>query len=117
MDSRILVGSTAFSRWFSCLIRKFQITSDLLLHESGVLLSSERKFTLEELRKYDGKDGRPAYIAYKGKVYDVTDDYLWIEGEHQGEHTAGRDLTEEMSVAPHAEDVVERVKLVGVLVK
>jgi len=80
-------------------------------------MSAERKFTLEELKNYDGKDGRPAYIAYKGKVYDVTDNFLWMEGDHQGEHAAGRDLTEEMAMAPHGEDVVERVKLVGVLVK
>ena len=80
-------------------------------------MSAERKFTLEELKNYDGKDGRPAYIAYKGKVYDVTDDFLWAEGDHQGEHAAGRDLTEEMALAPHGDDVVERVKLVGVLAK
>ena len=80
-------------------------------------MSAERKFTVEELRNYDGKDGRPAFIAYKGKVYDVTDDFLWTGGDHQGEHAAGRDLTEEMALAPHGDDVVERVKLVGVLVK
>ncbi len=76
---------------------------------------SEKKFTLDELKQYDGKNGKPAYIAYKGKVYDVTDDYLWVEGDHQGEHAAGKDLTEEMSRAPHGEDTLERVKLIGVL--
>jgi predicted heme/steroid binding protein len=80
------------------------------------LEGSERKFTLEELKKYDGKEGRPAYIAYKGKVYDVTDNYLWVDGDHQGEHAAGQDLTEAMARAPHSEDNLERVKLVGVLV-
>jgi predicted heme/steroid binding protein len=78
--------------------------------------SVERKFSLEELKQYDGKDGKPAYIAYKGKVYDVTDDYLWIDGDHQGEHAAGKDLTEEIAKAPHGEDVLERVKLIGILV-
>ena len=73
------------------------------------------KFTLEELKKYDGKEGRPAYIAYKGKVYDVTDDYLWIDGDHQGEHVAGKDLTEDMASAPHGEENLERVKLIGTL--
>ncbi len=78
-------------------------------------MSSEKQFTIEELKEYNGKNGKPAYIAYKGKIYDVTDDYLWTDGEHQGEHSAGADLTEEMSLAPHMEDVLERVKLVGTL--
>jgi predicted heme/steroid binding protein len=70
---------------------------------------------LEELKKYDGKEGRPAYIAYKGKVYDVTENYLWIDGDHQGEHVAGKDLTEDMTNAPHGEENLERVKLIGTL--
>ena len=74
---------------------------------------SEKKFTLEELKQYDGKNGRPAYIVYKGKVYDVTDDPLWIDGDHQGEHKAGVDLTEELSYAPHGEDELVMVKLIG----
>jgi predicted heme/steroid binding protein len=80
------------------------------------LEGAERKFTLEELKQYDGKEGRPAYIAYKGKVYEVTDNYLWIDGDHQGEHAAGKDLTEDMANAPHGDDNLERVKLIGVLV-
>ena len=80
-------------------------------------MSSEKQFTLEELKKYDGKEGRPAYIAYKGNVYDVSDDFLWVEGDHQGEHAAGRDLTEDLPRAPHAEDVLERVPKIGVLIK
>jgi len=80
------------------------------------LEGAERKFTIEELKQYDGRDGRPAYIAYKGKVYDVTDSFLWIDGDHQGQHAAGKDLTEDMALAPHGEETLERVKLVGVLV-
>ena len=76
---------------------------------------AEKKFTSEELKQYNGKDGRPAYIAYKGKVYDVTDNYLWIDGDHQGEHASGKDLTEELAQAPHGEETLERVKLIGIL--
>ena len=87
------------------------------LIESGVIVEGGgRKFTLDELKQYDGKEGRPAYAAFKGKIYDVTDDFLWVDGDHQGEHAAGKDLTESMAQAPHGEETLERVKLIGALV-
>jgi len=75
-----------------------------------------KKFTLEELKQYNGRDGRPAYIAYKGKVYDVTDSALWLDGDHQGQHEAGKDLTGDIALAPHGEEMLQKVKLIGVLV-
>ncbi len=30
-------------------------------------MAGEREFTLEELAKYNGADGKPAYFAYRGK--------------------------------------------------
>ena len=51
-------------------------------------METTRKFTLEELGKFDGKEGRSAYVAFKGKVYDVTDSSQWLEGDHLG-HAAG----------------------------
>ncbi|MGD0645888.1 MAG: cytochrome b5 domain-containing protein [Candidatus Bathyarchaeia archaeon] len=77
-------------------------------------METTRKFTLDELRQFDGKNGRPTYVGYKGKVYDVSDSDQWIDGDHMG-HTAGQDLTEEMDIAPHADNVMEKMKAVGVL--
>ena len=71
-----------------------------------------KKFTIEELAKFNGQDGNPAYIAFKGKVYDVTDGIL-LGGDHLGEHQSGKDLTEEIDIAPHGPENVDRVKLVG----
>jgi len=76
---------------------------------------TEKKFTLDELKQYDGKEGRRAYMAYQGKVYDVTDSPLWVNGDHQGLHEAGRDLTADMSEAPHGEETLANMKVVGVL--
>ena len=75
-----------------------------------------KKFTLEELKQYDGKNGRPAYFAYKGKVYDATGDALWLDGDHMGEHKAGLDLTEQMNQAPHGESELDLIKIIGILV-
>ena len=60
-----------------------------------------RVFTLEELAKFDGKGGQPAYVAYKGVVYDVTESGMWGDGDHEGMHSAGMDLTEAHDDAPH----------------
>ena len=79
-------------------------------------LSEQRKFTSTELAQNDGKDGKPAYIAYQGKVYDVSASPMWLEGDHMGAHEAGRDLTSEMELAPHRDEMLEKVKQIGVLI-
>lgn len=73
-----------------------------------------RKFTLEELRAFDGRLG-PAYIAFEGRVYDVSGSFLWREGRHQAGHSAGSDLTEDIKKAPHGAELLERFPVVGVL--
>ena len=84
----------------------------------GAILGNElKKFTLEQVKENDGKNGRTAYIAYKGKVYDVTDNYTWGDGEHFGEHQAGQDVTDGISGAPHGEDKLEVTVLIGELIK
>lgn len=70
--------------------------------------------TLDELRRYDGTDGRPVYVAYKGKVYNLSSISEWETGNHFG-HIAGRDLTEELEDAPHGEEVFEGKEVVGEL--
>ena len=76
-----------------------------------------QEFTLEELAEYNGKDGK-MYVAYNGKVYDVSESYLWEDGNHQGLHEAGQDLSESMdNEAPHGPDVFEDYPVVGTLKK
>jgi predicted heme/steroid binding protein len=60
-----------------------------------------KEFTLEELAGFNGKGGQPAYVAYQGVVYDVSDSAMWGDGDHEGVHFAGADLTKEHSDAPH----------------
>jgi predicted heme/steroid binding protein len=78
-------------------------------------LSDEKAFTLAELAKYNGKNGNRAYVAVKGKVYDVTDNPLWAAGDHQGSHQAGSDLTAELDLAPHGPENLDKVTPVGAL--
>ncbi|NLY45194.1 MAG: hypothetical protein GX053_04295 [Tissierella sp.] len=78
-----------------------------------VASEDELVLTLDELAKYNGKDGRPAYVAVDGVIYDVTDSAMWGDGEHNG-FEAGKDLTEEIKdVSPHGVSVLSRMPVVG----
>ena len=79
-------------------------------------MAQQKKVTSQELEQNNGKSGKPAYIAYQGKVYEVSESSFWMEGDHMGMHNAGKDLTEELAMAPHREETLKRVKLVGDLV-
>jgi predicted heme/steroid binding protein len=74
-----------------------------------------KEFTLDELSKYNGQGDMPAYIAYKGKVYDVSNSFLWKGGKHQVLHDTGKDLTQALEEAPHGPDLLERVPVIGIL--
>lgn len=76
-----------------------------------------RKFTIEELKQYNGADGQPAYIGYKDRVIDVSNSKMWRNGNHMRRHQAGEDLTAEIGDAPHDIDVLDRYPQVGTLVR
>lgn len=73
------------------------------------------KIKKRDLAAYNGENGAPAYVAYKGKVYDVSESFLWKNGYHQVLHKAGQDLTESLEQAPHGVDLLEKFSVVGVL--
>lgn len=66
----------------------------------------------KDLQKFKGKDGIPAYIAYKGQIYDVSESKHWKNGVHMNNHRAGEDLTDSLTAAPHKEEVLERFEKV-----
>jgi predicted heme/steroid binding protein/uncharacterized membrane protein len=76
----------------------------------------ERQITGDELKKCDGKEGRPAWVAFRGKVYDVSSSQRWAGGFHMKRHQVGQDLTSEFAAAPHDEKVFQRFPVVGTLV-
>lgn len=80
--------------------------------------SEELIFTERDLQQYDGRRGRPVYIAYEGVVYDVTHAPLWRTGMHQELHYAGIDLTRSLRKAPHGAEVFARasVRRIGKLI-
>ncbi len=81
------------------------------------MADSLRRFTLEELKQFNGENGKPIYVAYGERVIDVTASRLWRGGTHMKRHQAGDDLTEAMAEAPHSDEVLSRFPQVGVLVR
>ncbi|MDD4409697.1 MAG: cytochrome b5 domain-containing protein [Candidatus Pacebacteria bacterium] len=67
-----------------------------IVESVGTLASSGTEngkvFNAETLKEYDGLNGRPAYVAVSGVVYDVST--LFVNGEHYG-CKARRDVTDE----------------------
>jgi predicted heme/steroid binding protein/uncharacterized membrane protein len=76
-----------------------------------------KEFSAEELAGYNGENGNPAYVAYRGEVYDVSDSKLWRNGMHMRRHHAGRDLTTDIQAAPHEPDILGRYPKVGMVKK
>lgn len=81
----------------------------------------DRKFTLSELKKYDGTNGMPVYAAVDGVVYDLTNSRYWKTGIHMKQHKAGADLSEEIkNKAPQSihrgGKILQNMPKVGVLV-
>ncbi len=74
------------------------------------------RLTLEDLSHFDGSENRPAYLAYKGRVYDVGSSRFWKGGTHFRKHSAGADLTDILNTAPHGEEKVLQMPVVAELV-
>lgn len=76
----------------------------------------DKIFTLEELAKFNGKNGNPAYIAVDGIVYDVTFEATWAAGKHFGLE-AGNDLSNEFKKCHEDQAILSKLKKIGVLQK
>ncbi len=71
--------------------------------------------TKEQLKEFNGQNGKPAYIGYKGKVYDLSKSDFWPSGLHRGRFKAGEDLTDSIGMSPHGEKNVFRYEAIDIL--
>lgn len=71
--------------------------------------------TKEELAGNDGGEGRPAYVAVNGTVYDMTQVIQWAGGTHFGLY-AGKDLSSEfMACHKGMVEILQKYPVVGTL--
>lgn len=79
-------------------------------------LDTTRTFTDAALLKYNGKDGNPAYVAVNGIVYDVTNNAAWGGATHFG-LVAGTDVTSQFASCHAGQQILSKLKVVGMLVE
>jgi len=72
-----------------------------------------KKFNQDELILHHGEDVDKSYVAYDGKVYDLSGSKKWKNGTHMRVHHAGAELTEAMLNAPHGPELLEDFEVVG----
>lgn len=81
----------------------------------GINYREQKEFTIEELSQYNGINGKPAYVAVEGIVYDLSKEATWATGTHFG-LTAGKDLTEQFNSCHRNTKVINNAPKVGILV-
>ncbi|WP_297418132.1 cytochrome b5 domain-containing protein [Clostridium sp.] len=74
----------------------------------------QKQFNLEDLAQYNGRNGKPAYAAVEGIVYDLSSEAVWTGGTHFG-LVAGKDLTEEFNSCHGMDKILKNIPKVGVV--
>lgn len=76
---------------------------------------NNRLFAKEELAKFNGKNGNPAYVAINGTVYDVTNNAAWGAATHFG-LSAGNDLTAQFNSCHAEQPILQKLPVVGKMI-
>jgi predicted heme/steroid binding protein len=108
-----------FKKHFMTLTMIFLLTLTLIgCAQEAVVIPDDQliELTLEELAVFDGTNGKKAYIAVDGFIYDVTDSSSWSNGSHNG-FRAGNDLSIAINSSPHGKSFLTRVPKIGILVE
>ena len=58
------------------------------------------KLNSQELAEFNGQDDKPTYVAYNGRIIDLSTSKRWPKGKHMNRHQAGHDLSADLASAP-----------------
>lgn len=78
--------------------------------------SSAGYITASELKKNNGLNNNPCWVAVSGEVYDASNNPEWQNGQHlpsMGQAKCGEDLTELIKQSPHGDSVLNLLQKVG----
>lgn len=78
--------------------------------------SSAGYITASELKKNNGLNNNPCWVAVSGEVYDASNNPEWQNGQHlpsMGMAKCGEDLTNIIGQSPHGDSVLNLLQKVG----
>lgn len=84
------------------------IRIDELLEIDYKFSMQQKEFTLDELAQYNGRNGKSAYIAVKGIVYDISNEQV-----KNIDTIAGKDLTEEVDFYHKIKQIINKAQKIG----
>jgi membrane-associated progesterone receptor component len=104
-------------------LNEIDFLSGLICHQENQISVSTNELpkqiksdlTIQELAKFNGKDGNPAYVAVNGIIYDVTNNAAWAAASHFG-LIAGKDLSYEFASCHAGQSILSKLKVVGELI-
>jgi predicted heme/steroid binding protein len=125
----IIYDVTGISYWNGGVHKGFEAGNDLTAdfkekspHDLSILEGVPQigrvkvELTLEQLKEFNGKNGKPAYKAVDGIIYDMSGSMKWANGDHYG-NEAGNDLTQAIKErSPHGLVNLQKVVKIGVLI-
>ncbi|HKJ04538.1 MAG TPA: cytochrome b5 domain-containing protein [Geopsychrobacteraceae bacterium] len=109
----LTIKATLYLTMLISAVLVIKIIGPRLARREPVKHIAGQPFNEKTLKGFNGQDGRPCYFAYQGKVYDASSSKMWPGGEHMRRHSSGRDLTDDLPMAPHDESVMPRLPVVG----
>ncbi|HPW42133.1 MAG TPA: cytochrome b5 domain-containing protein [Bacillota bacterium] len=115
MQSCIYTRSSALYELGAKIVELEELCEGLIEYEDRQVQPTQLSITAEELSKYSGKNGMPAYVAVNGIVYNVTNNAAWAAATHFG-LTAGKDLTGEFASCHAGQSILEKLMIVGKLI-
>lgn len=108
-------------KWYDdMLLLNLTRMTDIVYMESNegnkynYMTQRETVLTKDELKKYNGTNGMPAYVAVDGVVYDVSRSLAWGGASHYG-LMAGEDLSSEYVGCHSQMNVLWKLPRVGVV--
>ena len=76
------------------------------------ITKTDKNFTKETIKDYNGKNGNPGYVAIDGVVYDISDKKL-LRGSLRRELRPGVDATRFVKRDPRVMAVIKELPVVG----